>query len=126
MWTTCDISIVVRQLNWIVPRNAKINSMVKWTGIEIRRNERGPTVKCRSFLVEHPARRKFIESIVIVVQCQANLPEIIPRLRPPCGFSSLLQSGQEQGDDQNDDTDGHARPDPSRELTGLVVIHERV
>src|SRR5262249_16218412 len=80
--------------------------------------------------VESPRREAHVR-VVIVVQGQRDLLEVVGALRASGGLAHLLDSGEQQADEDRDDRDHHQQLDqresfPDEPAHGYLPVENRV
>ena len=89
----------------MVPGNLEVDTVVPGACIKKRGDHSRPTMIRFVLSVKNAPRREHLVGRFVIVKCQAELLEIVLRLRAPGRFTSLLNRRQQQGDDDHNQPD---------------------
>ena len=84
----------------MIPRVVEIAIVVQATLFDVRQNPHRP-------IVPITAARQAAVSLVVHVQCQAQLVQVVFALHVPRGFASRLNARHQQPDQNANDRDHH-------------------
>lgn len=102
--------------------------------IEVRKNQCRPTPRlevrqCRNVvgvIGRHRPGRKRTVDVQIVVQCQADVVQIVAALGAACGLPGLLHRGQQQGNQDCDNGDDDQQFDEGERTAMMRPAHHDI